>query len=56
MSIARIITPARSALSAVSSWNAARESSRALGRMPRRELADLGYVEGDTDVAALLRR
>lgn len=56
MSIARIIDPARSVAGALHAWNAARADSRVLGRLPRRELADLGYVEGDVDVAALLRR
>lgn len=39
---------------AITSWNAARETHRALAKLTNRELADLGLHRGDIEVAALL--
>ena len=41
-------------LATLSRWSAARETHRALGRLSRRELADIGLHEGDIEVSALL--
>lgn len=49
-----ILRLAASLAATVATWSAACASRRALTRLSRRELADIGLHEGDIEVAALL--
>ena len=51
MTIPRTIAALAAALA---TWNAARHARRALARLPRRELADIGLHAGDIEVPALM--
>lgn len=44
----------RRLFAALARWSAACASHRALGKLSRRELADIGLHEGDIEVSALL--
>lgn len=44
------------ALAALSAWSAARATHRALSKLSRHELADIGLHAGDIEIVALLTR